>query len=389
MHIGIVTHALCRGDGQGRVNYEIARAALDRGHAVTAVASTVDAALSGRDAYRWIRIPVDGWPSALLRNQVFAWRSARWLRRHGDTLDVVMANGAITWAPAAINVAHFVHSAWLASDVHTARTQWGPAALYQWAYTALNARWERHAFRQARTVVAVSHRVRDELRAIGVPDDAITVIPNGVDLSEFQPGPASRSALGLPEDAPLALFVGDLQTPRKNLDTVLRALPAVPGLHLAVVGARDGSPYPAQARALDLAERVHFLGFRDDVPALMRAADLCVCPSRYEPFSLVLLEALASGLPVVTAAAVGAAPLLTDDCGVVLDDAEDAPALAEAMTHILDDPARHRRMCRAARDVATQHSWAQMANAYLDLLEAHAPHSVQPPCSPPASPLPA
>ena len=374
MHIGIVTHTLGFGDGQGRVNYEIAAAALDRGHRVTALASTVDAALAARNGLTWVRIDVDGWPSALLRNQVFAWRTTRWLRQHRARLDVVLANGAITWAPADVNAAHFVHTAWLRSPVHTARLQHGLRAGYQRLYTALNARWERHAFRQARTVVAVSDRVRSELLDAGVPEWRIAVIPNGVDLDEFAPGPADRTALGLPDDVPLALFVGDLQTPRKNLDTVLRALRHTPALHLAVVGRRADSPYPALAERLGLSARVRFLGFRTDVPALMRAADLCACPSRYEPFSLVLLEALASGCPVVTASPVGAATLLQDDCGIVVNDPEDASALAQAFAAVLDAPDPH-ALRRSARRVAESHSWAQMADAYLHLLELEARRS--------------
>jgi len=372
MNLAIVTHTISRNDGQGRVNYEIARAALTRGDHVTLVASVVSPDLRSHPRVRWSSISVEGWPTALLRNQVFALKSARWLRQHRDEIDVILANGCITWASAHVNVAHFVHSAWLRSEVHTARLQHGPAAWYQWLYTALNARWERRAFQQANTVVAVSERIREELLAIGVPDDKIQVLPNGVQLDEFRPGNASRSSLGVPGGVPLALFVGDLQTPRKNLDTVLHALKEVPTLHLAVVGALDGSPYPNLARSLDLEDRVHFLGFRTDVAQLMQAADLCVCPSRYEPFSLVLLEALASGLPVVTSKAVGAASLLTDACGVVVEDAEDPSALAAALTALLRRPERQRSMHQAVRTVAERYSWQRMADSYLSLLDATA-----------------
>jgi hypothetical protein len=77
MRIVIVTHRVVHGDGQGRVNYEIARAALQHGHSVLLIASAVDESLRDHPALDWHPISVDGFPTALLRNQVFAWRSAR------------------------------------------------------------------------------------------------------------------------------------------------------------------------------------------------------------------------------------------------------------------------------------------------------------------------
>ena len=89
---------------------------------------------------------------------------------------------------------------------------------YQGFYTALNANWERKAFDRAKVVVAVSEKVAQELVAIGIPRDRIRVILNGIDLQEFAPGIVDRQKRGLPEEVPLALFAGDIRTPRKNLD---------------------------------------------------------------------------------------------------------------------------------------------------------------------------
>jgi glycosyltransferase involved in cell wall biosynthesis len=210
--------------------------------------------------------------------------------------------------------------------------------------------------------------VRQDLIAAGLAPARVVTIPNGVDATEFCPGPAERDRFGLPAAAPVALFAGDLKTPRKNLETVLRALPDVPGLHLAVAGRHAGTPWPALAAALSVADRVHFLGFRTDMAALMRAADLFVLPSRYEPFGLVLLEALASGLPVVASAHAGGADLIGPDAGVVLPDCDDAGALAAALRTLLADPVRRHGMAGAARQVALAHAWPAMARRYLDLL---------------------
>jgi glycosyltransferase involved in cell wall biosynthesis len=218
-------------------------------------------------------------------------------------------------------------------------------------------------------VVAVSEQIRDELIGLGVPSERVRVITNGVDLREFCPGPANRRELGLPERVPLALFAGDIRTPRKNLDTVLRALVAVPGLHLAVAGSAKDSPYPRLTARLGLVPRLHFLGYRRDLSRLMRAADLFVCPSRYEPFSLVLLEAMASGLPIVTAATVGAADLVNEECGVVMDDPNDTADLASALERLTRCQTSRKRMGQAARMVAERHGLERMGKQHLRVYE--------------------
>lgn len=367
MKIALVTHKFCKGDGQGRVNFEIAREALRQGHSLTLIATEVAAEFQGHPAVTWVPVPVRHWPTALLKGQVFAAKSARWLIAHRQDVDVVQVNGFITWAASDVNAVHFVHSAWGKSSVHTGRLRPGPYGLYQKLYTALNARLEGRAFRQTKTVVAVSERVKQELIAIGVPGQHIQVIINGVDLDEFAPGSASPTGLELLDGATLALFVGDIRTPRKNLDTTLRALVSVPDLHLIVAGATAGSPYPALCASLGLDDRVHFLGFRRDIASLMRVMDLFVFPSRYEACSLVLLEALASGLPVITAATAGGAEVITLESGIVLPDPNDVAALAAAMRTLMQSRKRRRDMSLAARAVAEQHSWSSMANAYLEI----------------------
>jgi glycosyltransferase involved in cell wall biosynthesis len=241
--------------------------------------------------------------------------------------------------------------------------------LYQWLYTATNAYGEKQALENAKVIIAVSEKVAEELVNIGVPRNKIKVIVNGVDLAEFTPGEAARKNLGLPEQVALALFVGDIRTTRKNLDTVLQAVVKVPNLHLAVVGKTAGSPFPKLAEELGITERVHFLGYRQDVAEIMRAVDLFVFPSRYEACTLVLLEALSSGLPVITARATGGAELVTPDAGIVLPDTDDIDALTAALAKLAGDRTLRQEMGKVARNLAATHSWKIMAKTYLDLFE--------------------
>ena len=368
MKLCIATHKFVKGDGQGRVNYEVVQEALRRGAHVTLLASSIAPDLAQHNLIRWIPISTEGLPTQLLQNAVFSWKCAQWLKLYRHEFDVLQINGAITSFPSDVNAVHFVHSAWLKSPAHPAHQFRNHYGLYQWLYTRLNAEWEKQAFQKSKVMIAVSAKVKRELIEIGVPEDKIRVILNGVDLQEFCPGEGDRTQFNLPQGIPLALFVGDIRSNRKNLETVLHALIKVPELHLAIVGDTTNSPYIQLAENLELSSRVHFLGYRRDVPAIMRIVDLFVFPSRYEACTLVLLEAMASGLPVITATTSGGCEIVSD-CGTVLADSEDVTGLARALNQLTKDSAGRLARGHTARAIAEQHSWESKAKAYLDLFK--------------------
>lgn len=366
MRLALLSHSVIRGDGQGRVNYELTRYLLAHGVEVHLIADEVAPELLTLGA-TWKPVQPRLRRINLFKTWTFRRTADRLLRRSADTFDGVIACGAVTSQPHTVNVAHFVHTAWRKSPFHTSRVRRGAYAWYHWVYSTVNAMWERQAFRQAAAVVAVSPRVRDELLEAGVPPAKSRVIPNGVDAAEFRPGEGDRAALGLPDGMKVALFVGDLRSPIKNLDGLLDALRSAPGVHLAVAGRVDRSPYPARVVDLELQDRVHFLGYREDLAAVMRAADFFVLPSHSDTFGLVLLEAMASGLPVVTTRAVGASVLVTPDCGVVIERSDDTEALASALRALGSDASARLEMARSARAVAERHGWDYMGEAYLRL----------------------
>ena len=124
------------------------------------------------------------------------------------------------------------------------------------------------------------------------------------------------------------------------------------------------------AAELGIQDRVHFLGFRRDIAALMQAVDLFVFPSRYEACTLVLLEAMASGLPVITAVSAGGSEIVTPDCGFVLSDSDDVNALAQALQTLTTDVELRTQMGLAASAVTVHHSWVSKAQSYVDLFES-------------------
>jgi len=370
LRVAIVTHVVRHNDGQGRVNHEIARAALDENIGVTLIASHVAPDLLVHPNVRWAPIKIGRWwPTNLLRQQVFAFKSALWLRAHRREYDVLHVNGFITWMPADVNTSHFVHSGWLGSKYYPFGLLKGVWSAYQSIYTRCNAMLERWAYRRSKVITAVSQKVADEIRAIGLtPDNRVDVIYNGVDTQGFAAATGDRAKFGLPSDAFLLLFVGDLRTPRKNLGTVLAALKHLPEhVHIAVAGFLPGSPYPDEAKALGIAHRVHFLGLVKEMPVLMHSVDAFVFPSRYEAMSLSLLEAMAAGLPVVTARTAGGAEIITPECGIVLDDPDDPRLLAAAVARLAADDNARRNMGKAANELATGFGWARMAAQYIAL----------------------
>jgi glycosyltransferase involved in cell wall biosynthesis len=368
LRVAIATPAFVKGgDGQGRVNYEIALRAAEAGHEVTLVATRIDDDVERDERFRCVRVWGERLPADILKTQIASYLSRGWLRAHRSEFDVIHGNGSFALIDSDVNTAHFVHAAWLRSPVHTSRLKTGMPSLYSASVTRFHRFEESIAYRNAGIVVAISDVTRQELIDSGVSADKLRVIRNGVDTAEFHPGPADRRELGLPPDRFLALFAGDITTPRKNLDTVLRALQSLENVHLVVLGSPKRSPYPAMAREIGVGERVTFLGFRRDVAQIMRAVDVFVFPSRYESCSLVLLEALASGLPVVTARTAGGAEIVAEAGGTVLNDPNDVAGVASAVRALAGDPALAKNRGASSREVALRHGWRTMADAYLDL----------------------
>ena len=239
-------------------------------------------------------------------------------------------------------------------------------------FTALRDR-RRYRGDYHRLIVALTPREAALLtETYGRVRAPIEVIPNGVDIARFRPPTseeraASRRELGLSASAPLAVFIGH-EFDRKGLPIALDALVRTPQVHLLVVGGTaemiDGAR--ASAARLGLTDRVTFAGLLPDAVAALWAADVLVLPSAYEANALVLLEALACGIPVVSTP-VGAAPDLVVDGvnGYLIE--RDAGALADRLAAMGDAPVDTLRA--ACRATAEQYSWTVVAAQYLGAAE--------------------
>jgi glycosyltransferase involved in cell wall biosynthesis len=204
----------------------------------------------------------------------------------------------------------------------------------------------------------------------------LAVIPNAVDAAaELDENRAPRSVLGAPPDALAALYVGRLD-PQKGVDVLLHAVArahrVLPHLHLSLAGiGPDQDALVNLARQLGVDSRTHFLGWRNDVPALLGAADLFVMPSRWEGMPNALLEAMAAGLPVIATRAQGSTELVRDGETGKLIAIDQPDELADAMVSLGNDPALRRRYGRTGREFAhREFSLERMIGRYLALYDS-------------------
>ena len=225
-------------------------------------------------------------------------------------------------------------------------------------------------------ILAVSSLVKRELvTTYGVPEEKIAVLYNGVDPHRFHPsvrtrwGAAIRQKWGIPADAPVVLFVGS-GFQRKGLDRLIRAwqIPALKNCYLIVVGG-DARIKRYRALADRMATgRVVFAGRQSEVEKYYGAADVLALPAVQEAFGNVILEGLASGVPVVTSKSVGAAELLVGSiAGEVIQQIEDSAELADNLV-TMRDRARAPATQLAARALGERYSWEEHFRALEECL---------------------
>jgi UDP-glucose:(heptosyl)LPS alpha-1,3-glucosyltransferase len=232
------------------------------------------------------------------------------------------------------------------------------------------ANYRGHRYRR---IIAVSELARRELREIyNVANEDMDVIPEGVDSSRFRPDPALRRAwrseMGLDGDLVLLHVTTDFL--RKGLRTIIRALPRMEGApRLVVVGREDPGPYREEARQLGVDGRLTFIPFAPRIEDCYAGADVFVFPSDYEAFGLALLEAMASGLPVVCTKGLGATDIMSDGRDALLLDRWDDPnELAEKVNSLGPEP--RREMGAHARRTAEANPWERTAARTRAVYEA-------------------
>jgi UDP-glucose:(heptosyl)LPS alpha-1,3-glucosyltransferase len=338
---------------------------LDAGHEVHLLANRWDA-LDPRVIIH--KLPA---PTANFKLQELGFTAAATLAHLRDSFDVTMAQPTRYLTPN-VGYLQFVYSSWI---------KWsGQTSFWSRAIVAL----ERHNVKRARALIVMSDLIKREVQHFyGVPDERISIVRSGVDLQKFSPAnrirwrEPIRRELGI-GDEPLILMVGNPYH-RKGLVAAVDALPRIPDARLLVVGREHAGSagglrqtYINQAAKLGVADRLLFHDITPDVERYMAAADIFLLPTLYEPFGLVVLEAMAAGLPAVVSGTdrCGATELITDGIdGLLLEDPENPQKIAEVAREALE-PTAARHLGTAARTTAERYTWGSTARGMLKVFES-------------------
>lgn len=276
-----------------------------------------------------------------------------------------------------VNWVHYVHTAYA--------PQPRPGMLRRlksrWSHRTDVAR-EHRAMPRARLVVADSERTRrDVTTLLGIAQERVSTVYYGVDRELFRPAPpearaAVRAQLGWRADQLVVAFIGVPGDHRKGFDTLFAAwqrLCADDGwdVDLAVIGAAPDLPaWKARAAEAGIGTRVHFLGFRRDVPDLLKACDALVSPTRYEAYGLAVHEALCCGLPAFVSRSAGVAERYPAELrDLLLADPEDSLGLAQRLRAWKEDRQRFQDPLRPFSERLRAYSWDHMAADMVQAME--------------------
>lgn len=247
-------------------------------------------------------------------------------------------------------------------------TAWRPGIVLTWMSRAtrlcprgdfvhvgrLGGYYDLKYYRNCDRLIANTRAIVDYAVGNGWPGEWIDYMPNFVPDVYAATASLTAKLVALRGQSPVALALGRLH-PNKGFDFLLEALAATRRVDLWLAGEGPLRPQLERlATRLGITDRVRFLGWRDDVPALMASADMLVCPSLREPLGNVVIEAWSAGLPVVATASDGPAGLITDgETGILVPlpgtNNGGPGALAEAIERLCADPTLCARLGRAGR----------------------------------------
>jgi UDP-glucose:(heptosyl)LPS alpha-1,3-glucosyltransferase len=228
----------------------------------------------------------------------------------------------------------------------------------------------------SKLVTCVSEQTAKETIQYYKPKAKPKVVYNGVSIKEFQPAsdPIARAelrkSLGASLDDTVLIFVGG-EFARKGLVTVLEALKRLNNPHVKLwVFGQDPAieDYRQTAEQMGIGQNVQFLGFFSDLPKMMRGGDIFVLPTYYEPFGLVVIEAMATGLPVITTRQAGVSELISHcENGFLLKSPDSAQELSQYITVLRNNPEQCRQIGEESLKTAATYTWDRMAEGIYAL----------------------
>ena len=325
---------------------KLAHALADLGHEVSVISA-------------WAEGPEWDGPVRVIRVRrpytLFSGLKARKIHRE---YDAVHGHGICAYGFMRMTGAHPVvkmHNVW--SQEYRAYRAMGERRFSMLAYI----RMDRYVARRASHLICISDYVKSGAMEYGVPEERITVIRNGVDPEMFR----NLVPREIDLERPVVMYAGRL-APHKGVDILIRAMARVKKGSLLVVG-KGPSGEDLRRMCLDLDVKARFIGAvrHDDLPSYYAAADVVVYPSLYEPLGNVVLEAMASGTPVIASDTGGIPEILPPDAGFLFSGEDD---LVHHLEVLLSDEDLRRRMGSKGREIALSRTWHDVALETVDVL---------------------
>ncbi|MGI4790073.1 MAG: glycosyltransferase family 4 protein [Janthinobacterium lividum] len=365
-----------RRGGVERVVFECARYLAQHENDVTVFANEWDKDEEAPIRYEYV--PIRKQPSFLRPLSYF--QNATRLIDPGK-FDVLNTHGCVC-PTGGVHLVHSLHRAWL----ERSREMRGPLSAARWKQklnpihpVLLRLEALHFAERRYRKLIALTPQVKSDLhRLYDVPLEDVIVNPNGFSPTEFSPERRAarrnemREHLGLKPDQTVLLFVAN-ELERKGYPALIEAMRLLndPSVRLLVVGRSDSASARRQAQEKGVSDQVIICGPTQDVSGFHAAADLFVLPTQYEAFCLAILEALGSGLPVVTTRVPGAQDAIQPGInGALVDDPKSGPMLAAALGPLLDKTARD-ALSDAAPASVLAYQWPTVFANYANILQQY------------------
>lgn len=365
MKIALVVHDFNETTGQGRYAVELARH-FSREHEVHVFANRFERPENiGRNL---VYHPVTAWrATALTTILTFPFFSSGPCARG---FDVVHAQGFASFSQDVVT-AHFCVLAW--AEARQFHRQGRPIG--EKAFVRLVLPWERRTFRvqHSRWVIALSERLKADIARAYGRDSYVSVIRPGIDSDRFHPRNRAssredlRRRLGCSEGDFLLLYVGDLE---KGCVEALRTCALIPEVKLVCVSWRPPHRYAQFAERLGVRDRVTFARPTRTIEAYYAAGDLFFYPTIYDAHGMVIWEAMASELPVLTTSRAGAAEVIQHlQSGIVVDDPSDVTGMADYIRRLMRDERWRQEMGRAGRQAVSPYTWDRAADKTLAVYE--------------------
>lgn len=298
----------------------------------------------------------------------------------------VQSTGTATWDPDVFQI-QFLHKTWqnLQADFNLEDDAPFFKSIYHQILQLFNVWLEHRVYKKNKKYIAISHSIKKELiQNFQISEKNIRTIYHGVDSQYFCPPTTDeaiaarervRNELRIPKDALVLLHTGALNQ-RKGVPLALETIGVLKAegfsnIHYIAVGAGDIKPLKKIATEEEISEYVHFIQHSKNIRDYYWASDVFFFPTVYEPFGLVILEAMASGLPCVVSPSAGGSELIEhEQNGLLIENILDPVSMAQQLATLIKNPAQQKRFSANAVATAQQRPWEIVSEEYFQFYQS-------------------